>query len=661
MKKLCFLLLIAWAIIVLPGSLQAGSAEIIGTQGKCTDGNSPDDVISEARIGTRSSTFPDAKKSWLQFDLSDLYGYNPGLMGNITNAKLVLYGANTEPSDKDYVVSGLNDAAGLEGWNATTLTWNNAPGNDTSTGAGLNASVTTQLYTGTVLLPCLDILTETPVADQPTLTAFLNTDTDGKVTLIFTAGDTAYLWNVDSDLEPVLVIEGVLKVPCEGVGIQHSFYANESSRSDIQSPTANTSDASKLTVRVAPTDIPPKSNKSWIKFDISGQVPNNLKTATLTIALSDPEGGSHTVNLSAVNDGYTTNIGWTSTNLTWNNAPGNDTTSLVDLTAAQTTPVTTVNVVDGLAGTQYEIDVLSILQADTDGIIQFVLHNSDVLMNFATHNHPSGETYYPRLDILEAPAGADKPSPCPGDIVSTDLAGLSWKNPDPGGASPITCTVYLGTEPNRIGNMDSVTLTSGAESVVINVTNFPNFYPLENLETYYWTVDCDDPSVGLIPGLMWDFYVNNNEAPVVDAGPAQAVWLGKSGTPGQELVYLDGTTSDDGLPNPPAAYTVLWTQEDNGAPAVTISPDSVEDTSVTIMERGDYVFVLTADDGADNDFDTVRIVVGTDACDASHIQTGSVYDPGDVNEDCIVDLQDFALLIAANWLNCTDTEMNCGN
>jgi hypothetical protein len=209
--------------------------------------------------------------------------------------------------------------------------------------------------------------------------------------------------------------------------------------------------------------------------------------------------------------------------------------------------------------------------------------------------------------------------------------------------------------------MDSITLSADAQGVLINATNFPNHGTLQNLTTYYWTVDCDDPSAGLIPGLMWDFYVNNNSAPVVDAGPDQAVWLGMSGTSGQEVVNLDGTTSDDGLPNPPAAYTVLWTQVNNGAPAVTISPDNVNDTSVTITARGDYEFMLTADDSEAPASDTVRIVVGDDACDASHINTGAAYDAGDVNEDCIVDMQDLALLIAANWLDCTDTQTNCGN
>lgn len=70
--------------------------------------------------------------------------------------------------------------------------------------------------------------------------------------------------------------------------------------------------------------------------------------------------------------------------------------------------------------------------------------------------------------------------------------------------------------------------------------------------------------------------------------------------------------------------------------------------------------MLTADDGEKQDSSTVRIVVGDNSCDASHLETGSAYAPGDDNEDCVVDLEDFLSLIARDWLNNTDhvTESN---
>lgn len=674
MRRLFYLLLIAWVTIAMSGSAEAATINIVASQGKAIQYKysdaAPGSWVSEERLKTRTAgTWEggdlDANKSYVQFDLS-------AVKGTITGATLTIYAIS---GGKSYNVSGLNDGVD-ETWSAGTIDWFSAPGNDTTSGTALNASQTVSLYS---VSP-----TVADGASSGDVTAFVNTDTDGLVTFILTAGQTAYLYNIiegsyyNADYVPVLTLEGdFVGGPCEGVGISYSEYAIQSCRTELFDGTNprvndNRADGNKLSVR---GDA--KANKSWIKFDLSelNLDPNNLKTATLRITLYEPK--SNTCKLSAVNDNYTTNIDWTDSTLTWNNAPGNitssdgvnpndDVTYTVDdlqdnLDPTKTTFVDTVTYTDGTAGQQYFFDVLPILQADTDGIVQFVLHGAGGYTNFATHDSTAGEAYWPRLDILVAPAGADEPYPCPGAVVSTDLAKLSWTNPDPNdGVSPITCTVYLGTDPNR-PQMDSVTLSPDAYAVLINTSNFPNFGNLQNQKTYYWTVDCDDPGAGLIPGLMWDFYVNNNSAPVVNAGPDQAVWLGKSGTPGQEVVYLDGTTSDDGLPLDPGAYTVQWTQEDNGAPAVTISPDNVDDTSVTITERGDYAFTLTADDGQAQTSDTVRIVVGDDPCDASHIKTAAAYDPGDVNLDCIVNMEDFAELIAANWLDCSDTLMNCGN
>jgi pectate lyase len=140
--------------------------------------------------------------------------------------------------------------------------------------------------------------------------------------------------------------------------------------------------------------------------------------------------------------------------------------------------------------------------------------------------------------------------------------------------------------------------------------------------------------------------------PDVNAGTDKVTWLGHSGILGQEIVNLDGTTSDDG------PYTVLWTQVSNGAPAVTITPNNVDDTMVTFTQSGTYEFKLTADDGAGQVNDTVKIFVGSNPCDASHLSTGEAYSSGDFNHDCIIDMEDFALF-ATNWMNCVNTLTTC--
>lgn len=413
----------------------------------------------------------------------------------------------------------------------------------------------------------------------------------------------------------------------------------------------NRHDSSKLSVRASSP-----GNKAWIKFDVSGVDVSLLGSATLTVALHEGKSGAQSFDVGYVNDDCLDNIGWDERSITWRNAPGNDAASFSSLDAAKTTYLATVNFTDGMAGQAFEIDVLAALQSDTDGIVQIVLYNSPQLINLCTHDH-AVIAQRPVIRTTEIHIGANVPVPADQSIAETTLPELSWENPEPNApGTPIVCDVYFGTEPNRL-LMEKVTLAAGLSS-------FQGFGPLANNTWYYWIVDCHDSSRGaapadLLPGLVWSFYTDNNEAPSVDAGADQAVWLGKSGTAGQETVALNGTTLDDGLPNPPAAYTVQWTQVANDAPAVAVSPENSEEAAVVFTAPGTYVFMLTADDGLKQADDTVTVYVGEDACDASNMSTGATHDAADVNQDCIVDIADFAV-IAEKWLTCTDTLTNCG-
>lgn len=255
---------------------------------------------------------------------------------------------------------------------------------------------------------------------------------------------------------------------------------------------------------------------------------------------------------------------------------------------------------------------------------------------------------------------AKTPSPADGSTLIASPTALSWTNPDPNvPGNSITCKVYFGTEPNRL-SMDSITLAPNASTVEINATNFPTYgaQPLTNKTTYYWVVDCTetgvDPADG--QGLFWKFTNDFNNAPTVDAGDNQVVWLGKSGTPGQEVVSLDGTATDDGLPNPPAALTYLWELVSGPASAV-ITTNTAVDTTVTITEQGTYVFRLTADDTDKQTSDTVQVIVGNNSCHASYL-SGTNYNSKDFNTDCTVDLVDLADFAAA-WLTCTNTQEGC--
>ena len=212
MKRIIPLIICAAIVAVLAApSARAETVTVTALQGKATLNCTPDTVISESRLKTRSAT--NGNKSWLQFDLTAIYAANPGLQGNITSANLTFWGTGANTSAKSYVVSGLLDSEGLEGWDATTLTWNNAPANDTASQTGLLWALVyggASLYTGNVAMGDA-ILTDVssasdPVAAEAALRAFLNTDTNGLVTFALTPGGTTYLYNVGSDYVPVLTL-----------------------------------------------------------------------------------------------------------------------------------------------------------------------------------------------------------------------------------------------------------------------------------------------------------------------------------------------------------------------------------------------------------------------------------------------------------------------
>ena len=689
MTKLCFFVMVMCLIcgnLLLADTLVAvdscRTSLNDGTESEADENKSDSDKLS-VRADSK------AAKSWIKFDISSLD------VSSLSDCKLRV--TLHKSKDSTCLLSVVNDnyTTGI-GWTSADLTWNTGPGNITSSD-GVNPDDTNYsasdlqnnlMTDATTLVGTVDYSGGT-AGDQYLIDvlSILQADTDGIVQFVLhgSGGSTDFATHTNangSEYWPTLVYSSVPTNECEGIGTTYLKYADQSCKGELNNGTESTADDNlpdnnKLSVR---SDN--KAAKSWIKFDINelGIDPNRIKSATLRITSYRARSG--TSSLSYVNDSCLDNIDWTESTLTWNNAPGNiqssdgvdpDDTAYTqtdlrsNLNPDKTTYLALVDYSDGTAvGDQFTFDVMAAIQEDTDGVLQFVLHAASGLMYFATHDHASGEEYWPLLTILEGPEGADDPYPCPDEVVSSDLVGLSWTNPDPNdGVSDITCTVYLGTDPNR-PDMDSVTLDPGVTSVLINESNFPDSYDevnggLYNNTVYYWFVDCDDPSNKVIPGLEWSFEVNNNNAPIVNAGDDQVAWLGMSGTAGQEVVALTGVTSDDGKPVPPAEYTVSWTQVDNGAPTVSITSDDEDAASVTIVERGDYEFTLSAYDGEFTSTDTVRVVVGDNPCDASHIDTSDDYDAGDINLDCIVNLEDFALLIAANWQDCTDTLMDCGN
>jgi hypothetical protein len=120
----------------------------------------------------------------------------------------------------------------------------------------------------------------------------------------------------------------------------------------------------------------------------------------------------------------------------------------------------------------------------------------------------------------------------------------------------------------------------------------------------------NDPNPTLIDGRLIEMTAPDpitpgNQYPVVDAGLDQTITLPANS------VLLDGTATDDGLPDPPGIFTTTWSQE-NGPCQVVFTDISAISTTAYFQYPGSYLIHLTADDGELTPFDETIITVDRD-------------------------------------------------
>jgi hypothetical protein len=231
------------------------------------------------------------------------------------------------------------------------------------------------------------------------------------------------------------------------------------------------------------------------------------------------------------------------------------------------------------------------------------------------------------------------PIPADGETVPDGPTQLQWTLPEPNDpAGIITCDVYFGTNPKVEANPKVVT---GQAVESVNVT-------LDIDTNYYWALDLYDSSVSTnYPVYLSPIFTLNtmNISPVVNAGDDVETWL----TDGQKVIQLDGIASDeDGRPAP---ITLAWTviAEPNESNPAQINDPVATNPTVTVIEPGTYTLQIEASDGEYTTADTMQIVLYADACEHAKNQEGFVLIPGDINEDCIVNELDLAIL-EENWL-----------
>ena len=311
----------------------------------------------------------------------------------------------------------------------------------------------------------------------------------------------------------------------------------------------------------------------------------------------------------------------------------------------------------------------------TDGLVVPAPGYSTLELDFDVTN--PGKTTLSAISDLN-------PFPADNSPTASSVTALTWTMPEPnlpGGT--VTCDVYFGdpsetvweslNDPNveaaylAAGGVegDWLPTESGLPLLEAGNTTGSVAVTLEEDVVYCWKVNVfDDSTDGVVGGepnlvasYIFDFESLGNFAPVVEAGNNLYSFLDG----GSRTVTLNGElTADDGLPIPavPTWSVVTANTPFEDGPQSPISAATygfvgsadLLGAQFQVTVAGDYTLQLDADD---TDLqavpDTMILFVRDTACGASIIFPG--YEPlvGDLVEDCVIDLNDLAVISGA-WL-----------
>ncbi len=193
----------------------------------------------------------------------------------------------------------------------------------------------------------------------------------------------------------------------------------------------------------------------------------------------------------------------------------------------------------------------------------------------------------------------------PGNQAPLVDAGIDQSVGVPSG-SPLTATLDATVTDDGLPSPPGAVTTTWTQVSGPGTTTFNDPAAVDTTATfstpgsYTLRLAADDSELSAFDEVTIDVSIQNT-APTVDAGPDQTVGIG-------DLVTLDATVTDDGLPSPPGAVTTTWTQV-SGPGTTTFNDPAAVDTTATFSTPGSYTLRLAADDSELSSFDEVTIAV----------------------------------------------------
>ncbi len=168
--------------------------------------------------------------------------------------------------------------------------------------------------------------------------------------------------------------------------------------------------------------------------------------------------------------------------------------------------------------------------------------------------------------------------------------------------------IYEVTKSGALVNVIDIRSVNSVKAAGITVAPASNGSGASNFYVVDRGIDNDSTPTendGKIYEISANLSPAGNVAPVVDAGPDQTIAV-------PDTANLNGTVSDDGLPNPPGTVTSAWSKV-SGPGTVTFGNANAVDTTAAFSDAGTYVLRLTANDSALAASDEVTVTVQASA------------------------------------------------
>ncbi len=349
-----------------------------------------------------------------------------------------------------------------------------------------------------------------------------------------------------------------------------------------------------------------------LKWDLSGVAPGStVEAVSLSVHVDNASGDTFEI--------YKLKRDWVEAGATWNeSSPGigweipgvngasdRGSTVLGTLDASATGPATVLFNVAGVAVVQAWIDN----PASNFGIILQNYETATDRLDLDSRNVAAAANR-PRLDVTIAgeavnrepvvDEGVDQ-SVLISQTVTLNGSVVDDGLPDPPGAVTTTWTQVFGPGTAVFGDASAIDTT-------VTFTALGTYVLRLQADDGEFIVS-DDVIINVLP-------LPQNNSPEVDAGPDVHAAIFAS-------VALDGTVTDDGLPNPPAVVTTAWTQL-SGPGAATFADASAVDTTAAFDAPGTYVLRLQADDGELAGVDDLTVVVDDPAWTTHAFQDGTL-------------------------------------